>query len=523
MDRTDLKHQYRCLRLVLGDQLNHQHHWFDSIDPDVLYLVAELHQETSYVRHHVQKICAFFAAMASFSDQLVKTGHPVLHLTLDQTRNYDDLPDLLQSIAAKYGVSRIEYQQPDEYRLRQQLTAMETTNGVEIRHCDTEHFLLLESEFADLVRAGRHNRLETFYRSMRRRLNLLMDGDQPLGGQWNFDAENRERLRPKDMADIPTPLCFDNPVRDILQRLERHGVDHFGAGPDSLIWPIDREQALQLLQHFCDHCLPRFGRFQDAMTGEHPHRWSLYHSRLSFALNCKLLHPMEVINRALARFEDGSEDVSLAQIEGFLRQIIGWREYVRAVYWVNMPDYADRNHLQAERELPAYFWNGETRMNCMREALGQSLDYAYAHHIQRLMITGNFCLLTGIDPDQVDTWYLGVYVDAIEWVEMPNTRGMSQFADGGFIATKPYSAGGNYINKMSDYCKGCHYDIKQKTGPSACPFNSLYWGFMHRHRDWLEQNPRIGMVYRNWDRQAPEQRAQTLERADWCLHHLEDL
>jgi deoxyribodipyrimidine photolyase-related protein len=236
-----------------------------------------------------------------------------------------------------------------------------------------------------------------------------------------------------------------------------------------------------------------------------------------------MLHPIEVMQAAIEKYESSNGAVSLAQIEGFIRQILGWREYVRAVYWGNMPAYAELNALQAGRNLPGFFWDGHTGMNCMRQALGQSLDHAYAHHIQRLMITGNFCLLAGIDPDQVDAWYLGVYIDAIEWVEMPNTRGMSQFADGGLVATKPYSAGANYINKMSDYCRHCAYDYRDKTSQKGCPFNSLYWDFMVRHRDRFGANPRIGMIYRNWDRQSVAQRDATLQRAEWCLQHLEDL
>jgi deoxyribodipyrimidine photolyase-related protein len=350
-----------------------------------------------------------------------------------------------------------------------------------------------------------------------------MDGDRPLGGKWNYDAENRHRLGRQDLEQIPAPLLFENDVAPILERLERHGVDHFGQPVESLGWPVTRAQALDLLAHFCTVCLPCFGRFQDAMTGQHAHGWSLYHSRLSFALNSKLLSPMEVIDAAIRAYRDGGAGISIAQAEGFVRQIAGWREYVRAVYWANMPDYASANRLGAGRDLPGYFWDGRTRMNCMRHALGQSLDHAYAHHIQRLMITGNFCLLAGIAPEQVDAWYLGVYVDAIEWVEMPNTRGMSQFADGGYVATKPYSAGANYINKMSDYCRHCDYDHRQKSSPDACPFNSLYWDFMDRHRGRFEANPRIGMIYRNWDRQAEDRREATLARARWCLQHLDEL
>jgi len=515
--------KYSTLRLVLGDQLDIHHRWFEQQDAEILYLIAELRQEASYVRHHVQKICAFFAAMQQFAAELESSGHDVLHLTLEETDRHAGLAALIESVCKRYGVSRFEFQSPDEYRLRQQLRELSLGDEVEIGECESEHFLLPEAEFARYIEAGRHNRMESFYRRMRKRLKLLMDGDEPLGGRWNYDADNRARLRGADLAEIPAPLLFDNNVAQILERIDKYRIESFGQRADALLWPVNRRQSLELLAYFCEHCLPRFGRFQDAMTCRHEHRWSLYHSRLSFALNSKMLHPLEVVEAAIERFGDGENGVSIEQIEGFVRQIIGWREYVRAVYWVNMPEYAGLNHLEAGRDLPAYFWDGDTGMNCMRQALGQSLEFAYAHHIQRLMISGNFCLLAGIDPDQVDAWYLGVYIDAIEWVEMPNTRGMSQFADGGLIATKPYSAGGNYINKMSDYCKDCRYDVRQKTGDSACPFNSLYWAFMVRHRERLAANPRIGMIYRSWDRQSEETREATLARADWCLQHLDRL
>jgi len=515
--------RFHTLRLVLGDQLNLQHSWFEQQDSGVLYLVAELHQEATYVRHHAQKLCAFFAAMETFAASIDAAGHHVTYLTLDDTISFDTLPDLIESLCRQHGVSRFEYQSPDEYRLRQQLRNPGLPESVAVQEFDSEHFLLPEAEFERHFTPGRPHRMESFYRKMRKRLDLLMDGEQPRGGKWNYDSENREKLKPADLAEIPQPLVFDNDVESILQRIDRHAVAHFGKRPTSIPWPINRAQALELLAFFCANCLPRFGRFQDAMTCQHEHRWSLYHSRLSFALNCKILHPREVIDAALESFENGDNRISIAQVEGFVRQIAGWREYMRAVYWVNMPAYAELNVLGATRGLPEYFWDGATRMKCMQQALGQSLDYAYAHHIQRLMITGNFCLLSGIDPAQVDDWYLGVYIDAIEWVEMPNTRGMSQFADGGMIASKPYAASGNYINKMSDYCSHCHYDVREKTTDSSCPFNSLYWGFMLRHRERFAANPRIGMVYRNWDRQSPETRQATLARADWCLRHIDEL
>ncbi len=516
------KSQSRRLRLVLGDQLNLQHSWFKQRQAEVIYLVAEMRQETDYVKHHVQKICAFFAAMKSFAESLREQGHEVMYLTLDETAAYPDLPGLLAAICAEVGAGTFEFQTPDEYRLMAQLRALDL-GEVEINESDSEHFLLGRNELGEYVTAGRHNRLETFYRKMRRRFDLLMQDGEPLGGQWNYDADNRAALKAGDLESIPRPLLFANDVTEVLARLDRHQVEYFGQPAASLIWPVSRAQALELLDFFCSTCLPNFGRFQDAMTGRHEHAWSLYHSRLSFALNSKILHPMEVMQAAIAAYAKSNGDVSLAQIEGFVRQILGWREYIRAVYWVNMPAYAQINSLQADRPLPEYFWHGDTRMNCMSHALGQSLEFAYAHHIQRLMVIGNFCLLAGIDPDAVDRWYLGVYVDALEWVEMPNTRGMSQFADGGLVATKPYSAGANYIGKMSDYCANCAYDRKQKTGDNACPFNSLYWDFMQRHRSRLEKNPRIGMIYRNWDKQPQPQREAILERAQWCRDHMNQL
>ena len=518
-----LKKQYTSLRLILGDQLNSNHSWYKNKNEDTLYVLAELKQEQDYVKHHVQKICAFFHGMENFAKALIKSGHHCLHLSLDDTKPFKDLNTLLQSLAKEYSVSHLQYQAPDEYRLRQQLSQLKSTKTLTVKVFGTEHFLLPEDELKDYFSEGKHHKMEFFYRKMRKRFNLLMEGDEPTGGQWNYDSDNRNALKKADIDSIPKPLLFSNDVSDILERLKRNNVNYFGKATEALLWPTSRQQALQLLEYFCQHCLVNFGRFQDAMTCQSEHQWSLYHSRLSFALNSKILHPLQVIQQAIESYENSKGAISLAQIEGFVRQILGWREYVRGVYWVNMPAYASKNTLGANRQLPEYFWNGNTRMRCMQQSIGQSLDYAYAHHIQRLMITGNFCLLTGINPDEVDQWYLGVYIDAIEWVEMPNTRGMSQFADDGIVATKPYTAGGNYINKMSDYCKSCDYRIKEKTGEDACPFNSLYWRFMAKHRSRLEKNPRIGMVYRNWDKQTPQSRKATLDKAEYYIQNLEKL
>jgi deoxyribodipyrimidine photolyase-related protein len=359
--------------------------------------------------------------------------------------------------------------------------------------------------------------MEFFYRRMRKEHNILMDGDEPVGGQWNFDKENRLPLG-KD-TDVPQPLTFGHDVTAIKKRLQKHKINTIGRMSDQLIWPCSRKESQKLLRFFIKHMLPNFGTYQDALSEEH---WSVFHSRLSFSMNNKMLHPMEVIKAVESAFHE-REDISISQAEGFIRQILGWREFVRAIYWQSMPGYEDKNYFDARRNLPDYFWTGKTNMACMARAIGQSLDYAYAHHIQRLMVTGNFSLLAGINPKQVHEWYLSIYIDALEWVEAPNTLGMSLFADGGKLASKPYSAGGNYIHKMSNHCQQCHYNVKAKHGTDSCPFNSLYWHFLDRHQDKLGNNHRLRMIYRNWEKRDKQEKEAVLSTAQYYLDHIETL
>lgn len=504
------------IRLILGDQLNAAHSWFRRVDPDVLYVMAELRQETDYAQHHLQKVLAFFASMRQFADALRKAGHKVRYDTLDDTAEDADLPHWLARVLTDEQAQSLRYQAPDEYRLNVQLQEFTAALPIPTVMDDSEHFLTPRDAWTQYP----HHRMEFFYRALRKQYQVLMTRDgQPEGGRWNFDAENRQRW-PKGKPP-PNPLTFAHDVRDIETMLQRHGVKTLGTvNAEALIWPITRRESRDLLGWFVDHGLPEFGAYQDAMTDQ---GWSLLHSRLSFSLNTKMLHPMEVIRATEAAWRAAPERISLAQVEGFIRQILGWREYVRAVYWQHMPDYAQRNTLNAHRPLPRYYWDGNTRMACMAHSIQQSLDYAYAHHIQRLMVTGNFALLAGVHPDAVDAWYLGIYIDAIEWVEMPNTRGMSQYADAGVIASKPYAASGQYIKKMSDYCSGCHYDVKARSGVGSCPFNALYWHFIDRHRDTFAKNPRMSLVYANWAKQAEEQKTAILATADDYLAHLDDL
>ncbi|WP_426369077.1 cryptochrome/photolyase family protein [Pseudocolwellia sp. HL-MZ7] len=511
------------LRLILGDQLNPMHTWFETISDDVIYVIAELHQEATYTKHHIQKITAFFAAMEDFAKYLKTQGHQVCYLTLDDTQEYTSINQLIHKLTKTYASETFTYQQPDEYRLRVQLAELSEQLTLPVYEVDTEHFLLPFNEIPTHFGVQTHVRMEGFYRYMRKHFSILMEGTKPEGGAWNFDSNNRQSFKKSDLQSIPQPLIFDNPAESYLARIEKHKINTMGKASSNVAYPINREQSLTLLDYFCKNQLPNFGNFQDAMTQASPYSWSLYHSRLSFSLNCKMISSAEVIQTALTAYRKSEGAITLNQIEGFARQILGWREYVRGMYWINMPNYAQQNFFNAQRNLPNWFWNGETDMNCLKHAISQSLEHAYAHHIQRLMITGNFALLAGIAPDQVDEWYLGIYIDAIEWVELPNTRSMALFADGGWIATKPYSASGNYVNKMSDYCKSCRYNVKEKLGDSACPLNSLYWNFIGENYDKLSTNPRMSFPVRNWDKMQEDQKIEIKEKATQLLNNIEHL
>lgn len=503
------------LRLILGDQLNPQHPWFATVDPGVVYVLMEMRQETDYVLHHAQKILAIFAAMRDLARVLKQAGHRVHHLAIDDHENSQTLHGNLKALLANYGCQHFGYQSPDEYRLSQQLQefcAVDLTGlGLSSTEVDSDHFYTQSLEAAALFAGRKQWLMEHFYRHMRVRHRVLIDGaDKPTGGQWNLDADNR-----KPWKGTPPEPPDARPLHDhstLWQTIESAGVKSFG-NPQAaqLRWPLNRLEALNQLDTFITQVLPHFGDHQDAMSAGH---WRLFHSMLSFALNTKMLNPREVVARAEAAYRSGA--APLGAVEGFIRQILGWREYVRGIYWAQMPGYDQHNALDHHLPLPPWFWTGQTRMRCLQHAIGQSLEHAHAHHIQRLMVIGNFALLAGLNPQALHHWYLGVYIDAFEWVELPNTLGMSQFADGGLLATKPYVSSAAYIDRMSDYCKGCAYDKKQRVGEQACPFNALYWDFFDRHAARFERNPRIGMAYRQLakmptpERDAIRQQAQAL-------------
>lgn len=508
----------RTLRLVLGDQLNSQHHWFKHQDPDVLYVLMEVRQETDYALHHAQKLIAVFAAMRTFARELRDNGHRVRYVTLDDPSNRQSITDNLDALRTRYQVHRIEWQFPDEWRVDHYLRTWAQTSEFEWSTVDSEHFLTRRDQMADLFEGRTQWLMEHFYRHMRRKWNVLMEEDgSPVGGQWNFDKENR-----KSWPGTPLEPEDRRPVHDhraLWGMIERCGVKSFGdAQAEQFRWPCSRQEALDQLEAFIQHALPHFGDYEDAMSSRSDR---LFHSLLSFALNTKMLHPLEVVRKVERAYAKGH--APLAATEGFIRQVIGWREYVRGIYWSQMPGYDLRNGLDHRRPLPAWFWNGKTQMNCLHNSIRQSLQTAHAHHIQRLMVIGNFSLLAGLDPQALHQWYLGIYIDAFEWVELPNTLGMSQWADEGLIATKPYVSSAAYIDRMSDYCKTCHYDKKQKVTEQACPFNALYWNFFERNEAKLGRNPRLGMVYRQLQKMPGEQRMALQERSQMILQNIESL
>ncbi len=478
------------LRLVLGDQLNSEHSWFTETDPNTIFLMAEMRQETDYVKHHIQKIVAFFLSMRNFAESLEKSGHSVLYFKINDAENPQNLALLIKKCVLENNIEKFEYLLPDEYRLDQQMKQISNDLGIKFEAFDTEHFYTSRTDLKVFFEGKKLFLMENFYRMMRKKHRILMTGEQPEGGKWNFDHENRKKYT--GQVPIPDAIQFSKNIEKVLVEIEASGVSHFGKiDSNNFVWPTSREECLEQLHFFCDNLISYFGDFEDAM---HTQQKFLFHSRLSFAMNTKMLSPAEVIEAVLSSFEAQKTVIIISQVEGFVRQILGWREYIRGIYWNEMPNYAQKNHLNNHNNLPEFFWTGKTKMNCMSHAINQSLDDAYAHHIQRLMILGNFLLLTETNPDQVDHWYLGIYIDAIEWVEMPNTRGMSQFADGGIIATKPYVSSGSYINKMSNYCTNCHYNVKEKLGENACPFNSLYWNFLDEKKDFFKNNNRMGMM-----------------------------
>jgi deoxyribodipyrimidine photolyase-related protein len=504
-----------AIRLVLGDQLSSAIAALRDLDRENdVVLMAEVAEEAVYVRHHKKKIAFLFAAMRAFAQRLRAEGVTVRYVTLDDPANTGaigtEVLRAMQDLEAETFIAT----EAGEHRLANEMAhwRLRLNRPVDIRE-DTR-FLCSHAQFAAWAEGRKTLRMEHFYRQMRVQTGLLMDGADPVGGRWNFDAENRKPAKPDLFMPRPPHFPPDAETRAVLELVGKRFGDHFG-DLEPFWFGVTQAQAEQAADHFIQEALPLFGDYQDAMIAGEPF---LYHAVVSQYLNAGLLDAMQLCRQAEAAYHAGQ--APLNAVEGFIRQILGWREYVRGIYWREGPDYVHRNALGANRPLPEFYWTGETQMACMAAAIGQTKKHAYAHHIQRLMITGNFALLAGIDPHAVHEWYLAVYADAYEWVEAPNTIGMSQFADGGLLGSKPYAASGAYINRMSNYCGDCAYAVAEKAGSKACPFNYLYWDFLSRSRPMLQNNARLAPMYRVLDKMSPERRAEIAADADAFLAKL---
>jgi deoxyribodipyrimidine photolyase-related protein len=493
-DHTMSTTKVRNLVIVLGDQLDMQSSALQGFDAtqDVVWM-AEVAEESTHVWSAKQRIAVFLSAMRHFAQHLREQGLPLHYTQLDDAGNRGTLALELAHAITLLRPTTLVITAPGDWRVLQSLRAVAAEHGLPMDLRDDTHFFSTVRDFAAHAKGRKQLRLEYWYRELRQKHGILMDGKAPVGGQWNFDADNRESFGKAGPQNVPPPTRFapDATTQEVIELVNTRFANHPGT-LHSFGWPVTREHALTALQAFIQQRLPLFGMYEDAMWSGEP--W-LYHSHLSCALNLKLLSAREVVQAAEDAHRTGH--APLAAVEGFIRQILGWREYVRGIYWTQMPEYLERNALDAQAELPAWYWTGDTDMACLKDAIGQTLEHGYAHHIQRLMVTGLYALLLGVKPQAVHAWYLSVYVDAVEWVELPNTLGMGQFGDGGLMASKPYVASGKYIQRMSNHCKGCKFDPALSTGPSACPFTTLYWDFLARHEPLLKKNPRMAMQLKN--------------------------
>ena len=507
-----------ALRIILGDQLSKEISSLSGINAEEdIVLICEVFAEATYVKHHKKKIVFLFSAMRHFAEELrVEKNYQVEYLKLNDPEPMQSFTQAVEKTLAKHKIDEIIVTSPGEYRVLTEINIWQDLFGIPVDIREDARFLCNQVEFKNWSKDRKNLRMEYFYREMRKKYSILMDGDQPIGGKWNFDLENRKPPNPN--FDIPETFSSepDAVTLDVMQLVEDKFSDHMGVLSD-FHFAINAAQAKIALKQFIDERLKYFGDFQDAMIQGKP--W-MYHSHVGLYLNCGLLSPLECIQAAEQAYHDSH--APLNAVEGFIRQILGWREFVRGIYWNEMPDYASLNFFEAERDLPAFYWDADTKMNCMHQSVKETSQNAYAHHIQRLMVLGNFALLTGIDPVQVNAWFLSVYADAFEWVELPNVSGMALFADGGYLASKPYAAGGGYINKMSNYCKSCSYSVTKKSGPDACPFNYLYWDFLERNRNKLGNNHRIGMMYKVYDRMSEEKKEMIKGDSNEFLISLDD-
>ncbi len=509
----------RHLVFVLGDQLDVESVALADFDKakDVV-LMAEVREESTHVWSSKPRTAFFFAAMRHFAETLRKRGFVVDYRDIN-SHGLDSLVAVLADAVARYRPHKVVLVEPGDWRVEQALVAYRDASGIDLVFRRDSHFMCSRLEFAEWARGYKQLRLEYFYRMMRKRHAVMMDGDTPVQGRWNFDAENRGAFAKSGPKDVPAPywVAPDAMTKQAMADVETHFAAHPGT-LDNFAWPVTRDDALRSLEQFIGERLTRFGEYQDAMWTNQPF---LFHAHVSAALNVKLINPREVIEAAIVALEDGRAPIEA--VEGFVRQVIGWREFIRGVYWLDMPGMRDANHFQHKRKLPAWYWTGDTHMNCMRDTVGQTLKYGYAHHIQRLMVTGIFGLMAEVAPTEIEDWYLAVYVDAVEWVELPNVAGMAIYANGGRFTSKPYIASGQYIKRMSNYCTGCRYKPDVKTGATACPVTTLYWYFLDKHEKMLVSNPRTSLMAKNITKMSAEDRDALRAQATSTLKNLDKL
>ena len=503
------------LRLILGDQLSPEISSLKDADKSCdIILLCEVFDEAVYVKHHQKKIAFLFSAMRHFAASLSDAGWNVDYVRLDQDGNSHSFSGEVARAVERHAPESVIATFASEWRVLTEMLDWENTLPCAVELRDDDRFYCSLDEFATWADGRKQLRMEYFYRELRRKTGILMSGNDPIGGQWNYDAENRGRA--PDGLEVPKHTSFvpDDITNEVLSLVEDRFDDHFGK-LRPFEFAVTREQAAYVLDRFIAERLPLFGTYQDAMVEGEPF---MFHAHIGLYLNCGLLSPQQAIIAAENAYHAGAAPLNAT--EGFIRQILGWREFVRGLYWLKMPEYAEQNALEAHRPLPAFFWTADTKMNCLKQCVSETRDHAYAHHIQRLMVLGNFALLAGLSPKEVNEWFMIVYADAYEWVELPNVSGMALYADGGVLASKPYASGGAYIERMSNYCRSCHYKVKQKNGEQACPFNYLYWDFLTRHQDRLSGNARMGMMYRTLAKMSDEKRAAILTDSQRFLSEL---
>lgn len=507
------------LIVILGDQLSPALSALREAKTDDVILIAEVKQEASYVKHHKHKIILLFSAMRHFAEVLRQQGYTVCYYHYDQQPAMASITAAVEhTLKQQPHLNAIMLTECGEYRLQQEITCWQQTFELPVHILDDDRFLCSKAMFAQWADGRKQLRMEYFYREMRRYTGLLLDSkQQPVGGQWNFDKANRKSAPANLKAIAPLHFTPDAITLEVMALVSEHFAEHPGS-TDNFCYAVTGKQAREAFNHFVAEQLVKFGDYQDAMVMDEPF---LFHSICSIYLNCGLLDVRWMCQKVEAAYQQ--DKVAINAAEGFIRQLIGWREYVRGLYWLLMPEYKERNFLNATRPLPGYYWHGDTNMRCMQQAISHTMTHAYSHHIQRLMITGNFALLSGLDVSAVTDWYLAVYADAYEWVELPNTLGMALFADDGVLASKPYAASGAYINRMSNYCQHCHYKVKESTGEKACPFNVLYWDFLARNEDKLGGNARMQLSYKNWFNKDKQQQQALRDKAAEYLIKLEQL